>query len=149
MNYPQEKYDEVRAATGWSMSNATIDLILSIFATVPQVTLEEATEIHDLYLRDNPLEASLEEDMRDAVNAVLAKQEPVIAAQPTVTLLDPTGGPTMEVPVGIVHEMDYPEAVTYTQRRVYGSEDVVCELCGAVVVDKVKHTDFHGRMDGK
>ena len=80
MNYPQEKYDEVRAATRhYAMSNETIDRILSIFATVPQVTEQDAEAILRLYRN---LHSTAEKDMQAAVNSVLAKQGPVIAATP-------------------------------------------------------------------
>jgi DNA-directed RNA polymerase subunit M/transcription elongation factor TFIIS len=257
MNYPQEKYDEVRAATGWSMSNATIDLILSIFATaLPQVTLEQANEMHDKYLSTKNGLHNECGDFLDAVNYVLAKSTPVIAAktadgmvsledvervvfdrlcetammageihkitddihkllnnpktpEPTVTLVDAAEGRTLEVPARAVHEMvdiirpsskelyeqarngldaamfylmsispdradrqdaedsikpnllvsaaqdvpaskvhkmEYPEAVTYTCKRIYESDDAGGESCGEVVVNKAKHTAFHGRL---
>lgn len=74
MNYPQEKYDEVRAATGWNMSNEAIDRILSIFATVPQLTREQWKEAWKIYRCEN--------DLRGAINTFLAKQGPVVAAKP-------------------------------------------------------------------
>jgi hypothetical protein len=80
MNYPQEKYNEVRIATGYyNMLNETIDRILDIFTTVPQVTLEEASHILSDYQERY---STGEKDLRDAVNSVLAKQGPVIAAMP-------------------------------------------------------------------
>ena len=102
MNYPQEKYDEVRAATGYyNMSNETIDRSLSVFATVPQVTLEEAVQIRSEYLRSGYYQRvkpegikTEQEIMQQVVNSVLAKQGPVIVAkpEPTVTLVDAAEG---------------------------------------------------------
>lgn len=140
MNYAQEKYVRanklIHEATGRHIKWEEIDRILAIFATVPQVT---ATQWREAVLNEIP-------SMRDAINAVLAKQGTVIAASPvegmvslkdvekairadyneggvayadrevsrvlsrltkpgpTTTLLDPTGGLSMEVPASVVHE---------------------------------------------
>ena len=80
MNYPQEKYDEARIKAGYyNMLNETIDCILSTFATVLQVTEQDAEAILWLYRNRHN---TAEKDMQAAVNSVLAKQGPVIAATP-------------------------------------------------------------------
>jgi hypothetical protein len=194
MNYTKKKYDEARRRF---IDGQPWDKIVEVFATVPQVTLEEASNIlsdyHERY-------STGEKDLRDAVNVVLAKHGPVIAAkpadgmvttdtldiakdalqeiacfgngalwgnsrgnmiairalkkigsptkpEPTVTLVDAAEGRTLEVPASAVHEMEYPEAVTYTRDPWTGKD--MCNLCGVYVVDKVTHAAFHGRMEGK
>jgi hypothetical protein len=160
MKYSQEKYNEARSRSGYyNMLNETIDLILSIFATVPQLTKEQWRE------------ASLNEfpHMYDAVNAILAKKGPMIAAKPadgmvslegvrkacTAMLLDDHGWNvsdaiyaarvlcerTLEVPARAVHKMEYPEDVTYTHDP-WANKDA-CNLCGAYVSDQAKHTAWH------
>jgi cell division protein FtsB len=142
MNYTKEQCDEARSRF---LDGQPWEKIVEVFATVPQVTLGEATEMHDRYLSVKNEAFGVCEDFRDAVNAVLAKRGPVITATPTVTLLDPTGGPSMDVPASVVHEMEYPYDVTYTHKRIYDSDADICNLCGSVVVNQAKHTAFHGR----
>ena len=150
MRYSQEKYNEVKIATGYyNMSNKTIDRILLSFATVPQVTLEEATEMHCRYLSANNINSTYCEDFRDAVNVVLAKREPVIEAkpEPTITLVDAAEGRSLEVPASVVHEMAYQEAVMYDPMKSNYLTSI-CGLCSAVVVDQTKHTAWHGTQQG-
>lgn len=140
MGYTQKQKDEARSRF---LDGQPWEEIVEVFAMVPQVTLEEANEMHDRYLSTKNGLHNACVDFLDAVNAVLAKQEPVIAAQPTVTLLDPTGGQSMDVPASVVHEMEYPEVVMYTP--IDFTETDECNICGACVADRSKHTAFHGR----
>lgn len=142
MNYTKEQCDEARSRF---LDGQPWEKIVEVFATVPQVTLGEATEMHDRYLSVKNEAFGVCEDFRDAVNAVLAKRGPVITATPTVTLLDPTGGPSMDVPASVVHEMDYPADFIYSAMKP-NYQTSVCGLCGAVVVDQDKHNEFHGRV---
>lgn len=192
MNYAQEKYteanDTIEPITGLRLASRDIDRILSIFATVPQVTTpNERVSIQKLA----PLVCGGQRlcDAWEAIDRVLAERGPVIAAQPVikltddswhqlsgdgkaalltrenidgvlsrqayranlskleppVTLLDPTGGKPMEVPASIVHEMDYPEANTYTRPAIFTQDFTFCDSCGCVVFDQEKHTEFHER----
>lgn len=154
MNYPQEMYDEVRAATGhYGMLNETIDRILSVFATVPKVTLEEAVQIRSEYYRRVGPEGikTAQEIMQQVVNSVLAKQGPVIVAkpEPTVTLVDAAEGRSLEVPASAVHEMEYPEASSWLVPETFSQErKLVCSICGACVSDRGLHTAWHGTHQG-
>jgi hypothetical protein len=87
MNYPQEKYDEanlILASRGrTALTNADWDRALSIFATVPQVTIEQAREMFHLYFENHKRGRTLwDQDLLEAVNFVLAKRGPVIAVAP-------------------------------------------------------------------
>jgi hypothetical protein len=154
MNYPQEMYDEVRIATGYyNMSNETIERILLIFATVPQVTLEEAVQIRSEYYRRVGPEGikTAQEIMQQVVNSVLAKQGPVIVAkpEPTVMLVDAAEGRSLEVPASAVHEMEYPEASSWLVPETFSQErKLVCSICGACVSDRGLHTAWHGTHQG-
>jgi hypothetical protein len=155
MNYPQEKYNEVRIATGYyNMSNETIDRILLSFATVPQVTLEEAVQIRSEYYRRVRPEGikTVQEIMQQVVNSVLAKQGPVIVAkpEPTVTLVDAAKGRTLEVPASAVHEMEYPEASSWLVPETFSQKrKCVSVQCMWGLSDKGRHTAWHGRVAGK
>jgi hypothetical protein len=192
MSYAQEKYEQandiIEPITGLRLASRDIDRILSIFATVSQVTTpNERVSIQKLA----PLVCGGQRlcDAWDAIDRVLAERGPVIAVQtahgmvsledvkqavdaqyyltfnspearvifvkgvmsrlakkkpePTVTLLDPTGGQSMDVPASVVHEMEYPEVVMYTP--IDFTETDECNICGACVADRSKHTAFHGR----
>jgi hypothetical protein len=79
MNYTKKKYDEARRRF---IDGQPWDKIVEVFATVPQVTLEEANEMHNRYLSTKNGLHNADRDFLDAVNSVLAKQGPVIAATP-------------------------------------------------------------------
>jgi hypothetical protein len=134
MNYAQEKYDransDLNRLTGWVLPNEDWDQLLSVFATVPQVTLEDVAKMDEL--ERSPL--SLAEIERDALNAVLAKQGPMITKEPTVTLLDPTGGPSMEVPASVVHPMEY---------HLANQKSTICKECGSLVGNMGRHNLWH------
>ena len=89
MNYPQEKYIEAREMiyyeTGIELPDNKIDRIVSIFATVPQMSKDRWIEA--LGLSAHGLGNDDLRPTRDAINAVLAKS-PVIAAAPVDGMVD-------------------------------------------------------------
>jgi len=76
--------------------------------------------------------------LRDRLS-LLYKSNP----EPTVTLVDTAEGRTLEVPASAVHEMEYPEAVTYTTETFSQERKSVCNICGACVSYKDLHTAWH------
>jgi hypothetical protein len=150
MNYTKKKYDEARRRF---IDGQPWDKIVEVFATVPQVTLEEAVQIRSEYYRRVRPEGikTVQEIMQQVVNSVLAKQGPVIVAkpEPTVTLVDAAEGRSLEVPASAVHEMEYPEASSWLVPETFSQErKLVCSICGACVSDRGLHTAWHGTHQG-
>jgi hypothetical protein len=104
------------------------------------VSLEDVEKAVFDRLCETSMKAGEISKIMDNIHDRLAKPKP------DATLLDPTGGPSMDVPASVVHEMEYPEVGTYSHERIYANDACVCESCGAVVVDPGKHTAFHGRV---
>jgi hypothetical protein len=109
------------------------------------VSLEHVREVCiAMLLNDYEWDASDATDAADilCVRTIFART-PLTICEPTVTLVDNMEGRTLEVPASVVHEMEYPEAVTYTP--IDFTETDECNICGACVADRDKHTAFHGR----
>ena len=145
MNYTREQCDEARRRF---VDGQPWEKIVEVFATVPQVTLEEAVQIRSEYYRRVGPEGikTAQEIMQQVVNAVLAKRGTGIAAkpEPTVTLVDAAEGRTLEVPASAVHEMEYPEASSWLVPETFSQErKLVYSICGACVSDKGRHTAWH------
>ena len=81
MNYTREQCDEARRRI---VDGQPWEKIVEVFATVPQVTLEEAVQIRSEYYRRVGPEGikTAQEIMQQVVNAVLAKRGTGIAAKP-------------------------------------------------------------------
>jgi hypothetical protein len=81
MNYTREQCDEARRRF---VDGQPWEKIVEVFATVPQVTLEEAVQIRSEYYRRVGPEGikTAQEIMQQVVNAVLAKRGTGIAAKP-------------------------------------------------------------------
>ena len=133
MNYPQEKYNEVRATPADSM----VSLEGVRKACTAMLFYDHGWNVSDAIYAARIL----------CERAVLVPVPTVAEPEPTVTLVDAAEGRTLEVPASAVHEMEYPEAVTYTRDPWTGKD--MCNLCGVYVVNKVTHAAFHGRMEGK
>jgi hypothetical protein len=122
MNYPQEKYREVRSATGLDLSISTIDRILSIFATVPQLTREQWKEAWKIYRCEN--------DLRGAINTFLAKQGPVVAAKPADGMVLLEDALTIANQRALLDKYDADNTALMQENAKLKARTLSCVFCG-------------------